>query len=45
MPAIAPILADMALNAITVAGAVLSARVVLFCVHFYRGVIKGWDSK
>ncbi len=45
MPAIVAALGDMAANAVLVAGAVLSARVVLFCTTFLREVVKGWRTK
>ncbi len=45
MPAIVAALADMAVNAGIVAGAVLSARVLLFTTRFLREVIDGWHTK
>lgn len=45
MPAIVAALGDMAANAVIVAGAVLSARVLLFTTNFLREVIAGWRTK
>lgn len=46
MPAIAPLLAEMGLNAALVSAAVLSARVALFAVRFMRSAgIGPWRSK
>lgn len=40
-----PLLVDMAVNAGIVASAVLSARVALFVIRFYRELVLGWPTK
>lgn len=45
MHLVAPLLAEMAINAAVVASAVLSARVALFCVRFVREVVNGLSSR
>lgn len=45
MQAIVPLLANMAIDASIVAGAVLSARIALFCHHFIKEWGLGWRSK